>query len=168
MSKFYINKMFIYILLFINLFSFSLSTDLIKNLTYNKEYTENLDSYENGFLPSGTNYYIRFPSIFKNELIFYISIPKNIELFKVHLLKYSDYPDDNTIISPELDEPLVFKNIENFDFYNRYSTNITSDDYYIILYFQINAPINILSYYANLISVTNIQCNEKKKFQKHL
>ena len=164
MSKFYINKMFIYILLFINLFSFSLSTDLIKNLTYNKEYTENLNSYENGFLPSGTNYYIRFPSIFKNELIFYISIPKNIELFKVHLLKYSDYPD-TVNIAPELDETLEFKNIENFDFYNRYSTNITSDDCYIILYFQINAPINILSYYANLISVTNIQCNEKKNFR---
>ena len=167
MSKFYINKMFIYILLFINLFSFSLSIDLIKNLTYNIEYTENLDDYKNGFLPSGTNYYIRFPSIFKNELIFYISIPKNIELFEVHLLKYSDYPDNNTIvnIAPVLDETLEFKNIGNFDFYKRYSTNINSNDYYIILYFQINAPINILSYYANLISVTNIPCNEKKNFK---
>ena len=157
--------MYKYILLFINIFSFSLSEKLIRNVTYNIPYTENLDRYGNGYLPPGTDYYIRFPTIFQNELIFYISIPRNIKLFEIHLLKYSDYPDDNIISNNKSNEILEFKTDENFDYYTRYSTNITNDDCYIILYFKTDVAINILNYYANLISVTDIPCNKKKKFQ---
>ena len=61
----------IYIIL-LNIFCLTLSDTIIRDLPYNNYYTEDMDKYENNFIPERSKFFIRFPYDSENEIRFYI------------------------------------------------------------------------------------------------
>lgn len=157
-------------LFFISLIFLSLSQSepIIKDLYYNIRYEENMKQYENGLLPSGTHYYIRFPSNFKDKLNFSISIPLDILIFPIYLLKFSTYPNNSQIINYEQEkesEEIHPENIENSE-YNTYSYIINNDGDYIVLHFTTEDYLDYLRFYANIdFRVLDIPCNQNYYLQ---
>ena len=136
-------------LILVNIFLLTLSETIIRDLHYNNYHTEDMNNYENKFIPEGTKFFIRFPYNSENEMKFYIILFKNMTLFSIYNSEFSEYPDDATIKSRNFINKIVLnkQEIENTQ-YIKYSFNIHKTRSYQVIYFQNDEILNYISFYA--------------------
>jgi hypothetical protein len=145
-------------LLFLGLFLFSLSSNIIRDLPYNIYHVENMDQYKNKYIDEGNKFYIRFPSNFDKDVKFYLTIPKNITLFPIYSSEFNEYPSDKEIIKTDFKNEISLKNREDLQ-YSIYTFDLEKTSPYKVLYFQNNELLNYISFYAfsNSSNTTNIK-----------
>ena len=136
-------------LLLASLFLLSASLDIIRYLPYNIYQIEDMNKYENKNLPEGNRFFIRLPKNIKNDLTFYLTIPKDIELFPIYFSEFSKIPNDEEIINTNYQTEINLKDREEQE-YSIYSFDIKQTDSYKVIYFQNNEKLNYLSFYAEV------------------
>ena len=136
-----------YILL-ANLYLLCSSYNIIRDLPYNIYHVEDMNQYENKYLPEGNKFYIRFPSDLNNDIKFYLTIPKNTSLFPIYASEFSKYPSDKEIMDTNFKNEIELKNREDL-YYSIYTYDIKKSDPYKVLYFQNNEILNYISFYAS-------------------
>ena len=92
--------------LFLDLFLFYASHDIIRDLPYNIYQIDDVNKYETKYIPEGNKFYIRFPSNVNKDATFYLTIPKNTTLFPVYSSDFSNYPNDDEIAITEYQNEL--------------------------------------------------------------
>lgn len=97
-----------YILL-ANLYLLCSSYNIIRDLPYNIYHVEDMNQYENKYLPEGNKFYIRFPSDLNNDIKFYLTIPKNTSLFPIYASEFSKYPSDKEIMDTNFKNEIELK-----------------------------------------------------------
>ena len=135
-------------LLLANLFLVYSSYNIIRDLPYNIYHVEDMNQYENKYLPEGNKFYIRFPSNINNDIKFYLTIPKNTSLFPIYSTEFSKYPSDKEIIDTNFKNEIQLKKREDF-YHSIYTYDIKKTDPYKVLYFQNNEILNYISFYAS-------------------
>ena len=113
---------------------------IIRDLPYNIYYVEDMNQYENEYIPEGNMYYIRFPYNINNNIKFSLTLPKNITLFPVYIAEFSQYPSDKEIFNTNFKQELELKNRDDFH-YSVYSFDIKN-----------NEILNYISFYGSSIS----------------
>ena len=124
---------------------------IIRDLPYNIYYVEDMNQYENKYIPEGNMYYIRFPYNINNNIKFSLTLPKNITLFPVYIAEFSQYPSDKEILNTNFKQELELKNRDDFH-YSVYSFDIKNNEPYKVLYFKNNEILNYISFYGSSIS----------------
>ena len=127
------------------------SKDIIRDLPYNIYHIEDMNQYENKYIPEGNKYYIRFPYNINDNVKFSLSLPKNITLFPLYLATFSKYPSDKEISNTNFNNELELRNREDFH-YSIYSYDLKNSAPYKVLYFKNNEILNYISLYASSIS----------------
>ena len=141
--------MFIFNVLFINFFLYSVQLDIIRDLPFNVNHEENLNAYENKFIPKGNKFFIRFPSNSNYDIKFILKIPKNINLFPIYSEDFFEFPNDKEIINTNFKNEFTLKKKEDLE-YSTYSFDIINNNKntvtYKVLYFQNNEILNFISF----------------------
>ena len=127
------------------------SKDIIRDIPYNIYHIEDMNQYENKYIPEGNKYYIRFPYNINDNVKFSLSLPKNITLFPVYLASFSKYPSDKEIVNTNFNNELELRNRKDFH-YSIYSYDLKNNEPYKVLYFKNNEKVNYISLYASSIS----------------
>ena len=135
-------------ILFANLFLLTLSHSIIRDLPYNIYHIEDMEQYQNKYLPEGNKFFIRFPYNLDKEIKFCLTIPKNITLFPIYSSEYSEYPNDKEIANTDFKKEIEVTNREDLQ-YSIYSFDIKKTESYQVLYFQNNENLNYVSFYAS-------------------
>ena len=135
-------------ILFANLFLLTLSHSIIRDLPYNIYHIEDMEQYQNKYLPEGNKFFIRFPYNLDKEIKFYLTIPKNITLFPIYSSEYSEYPNDKEMANTDFKKEIEVTNREDLQ-YSIYSFDIKKTESYQVLYFQNNENLNYVSFYAS-------------------
>ena len=130
------------------------SYNIIRDLPYNIYHIEDMNQYENKYIPEGNMYYIRFPYNRNNNTKFSMTIPKNTSIFPVYSADFSKYPSDKEIINANFEKELELKNKEDLQ-YSIYSFDIKNNEPYKVLYFKNNEILNYISFYASSVSNTS-------------
>lgn len=89
---------------------------IIRDLPYNIYHVEDMNQYENKYIPEGNMYYIRFPYNINNNMKFSLTLPKNITLFPVYIAEFSQYPSDKEIFNTNFKQELELKNRDDFHY----------------------------------------------------
>ena len=146
-------------------FLISFSYNIIRDLPYNIYYIEDMDKYENKFIPEGNKFFIRLPYCLDKEIKFYLTIPKNITLFPIYSSEFSAFPKDEELINTDFKNEIDLINIEDLN-YSTYSFSIKKKELYQVLYFQNNEILDYISFYVhsnssneNNITITNLTIN---------
>ena len=147
-----------------------LSQNIIRDLPYNIYHIEDMNQYENKYLPEGNKFYIRFPSNLNDDIKFHLTIPKNTTLFPVYISEFSQLPSNQEIINAEFKNEIDLKNREDLD-YSIYTFDIKKSDSFKVLYFQNNEILNYISFYAssktstfNSGSIIDLNIGDRKEF----
>lgn len=140
--------------IFINLLIISFQNEIIRDLPYNIYHIEDMNRYETKTIPEGTKYFIRFPPSSNENIIFYLTIPKNISLFPIYFTEFSEYPNIKDINNIDFKNEIELKNFDDL-YYRIYSFNIKSNKLYKLLYFKNNEALNYLSFYASQDNYSN-------------
>ena len=127
------------------------SKDIIRDLPYNIYHIEDMNQYENKYIPEGNKYYIRFPYNINDNVKFSLSLPKNITLFPLYIAAFSKYPNDKEILNTNFNDELELRNREDFH-YSIYSYDLKNNEPYKVLFFKNNEIVNYISFYASSIS----------------
>ena len=152
--------------LIITLFFISSSRNIIKSLPYNIYQIEDMNQYETKYLPEGNKFYIKLSKNIRNDITFYLTIPKNIELFPIYSSEFKEIPKDEEIINTDYQNEIQLKNKENEE-YSIYSFNNEKSDSYKVLYFQNNEALNYLSFFASNSNETIIHNETLDYNSKH-
>ena len=83
--------------LFIFSFQSTLDFNIIRDLSFNIPYKENVSTYFDNKLPESTRYYIRFPPKFNKNFKFYLSLAKFTPLFPVYIAEFPHYPNKSEL-----------------------------------------------------------------------
>ena len=136
-------------LILLNIFCLALSDTIIRDLPYNNYYTENMNKYENNYIPEGSKFFIRFPYDSENEMRFYIIIFKNITIFPLYISEFGEYPDDTLISNTNFIKEIELSDQEEEDSqYIKYSFDISKREPYQVLYFQNDKALRYISFFA--------------------
>lgn len=138
-------------LILVNIFLLTLSETIIRDLHYNNYHTEDMNNYENKFIPEGTKFFIRFPYNSENEMKFYIILLKNMTLFSIYNSEFSEYPDDATIKSRNFINKIVLNKQEIENHIKLYISKMMK--YLIIFHFMLILLLQILFQICQLIKV---------------
>ena len=103
-------------ILFENLFLLSLSLNIIRDLPYNIYHVEDMDQYQNKYIPEGNKFFIRFPYNLDKEIKFYLTIPKNTTLFPIYSSEFSEYPSDEQLANTDFKKEIEVTNREDFQY----------------------------------------------------
>ena len=155
-------------IIFTSFLLLSLSMNIIRDLPPNVNFLEDMEQYENKYIPEGNKFYIRIPSDLNNEIKFYLTLPKNTTLFPIYSAEFSNYPEDKEIINTEFKNEIELKEKEDLE-YSVYSFDIKKTKPYKALFFQNNEVINYISFYAssnindinNNYNLTNLTLNHR-------
>ena len=144
-------------IIFTSICMLSLSMNIIKDLPPNVNFLEDMDQYQNKYIPEGNKFYIRIPSNLNNEIKFYLTLPKNTTLFPIYSAEFSNYPEDKELVNTEFKNEIELKERADLE-YSVYLFDIKKTKPYKVLFFQNNEAINYMSFYASS-SINDISNN---------
>jgi len=108
---------------FVCLFLYSAQFDIIRDLHFNINHEENMNAYENKYIPEGNKFFIRFPLNLNDKIKFILKIPKNINLFPIYSEDFLEFPTDKEIVNTNFKNEIPLKKKEDLE-YSTYSFDI--------------------------------------------
>ena len=135
-------------ILFISIILLSSQYNIIRDLPYNIYHIEDMNQYENKYIPEGNKFYIRLSPNSHGDIKFHLSIPNNISIFPIYSSDFSKYPSDKEILNIDYKNEIELNNIEILS-YSIYTFHIKMTKPYKVLYFLNNEIINYISFYAS-------------------
>jgi len=151
--------------LFIFSFQSTLDFNIIRDLSFNIPYKENVSTYFDNKLPESTGYYIRFPPNFNKNFKFYLSLAKFTPLFPVYIAEFPHYPNKSELNQTEFTNELYLSKQDD-NYYDIYTTNIQCEESYVVIYFKNNVALNYLSLYAETEMIINdTNCNHIYEYE---